>query len=668
MAESVVIPLRLRPVAPGGIVIALLIPAALFTMQQLRSVLPIELWWNALRQPSPTDIPVLIFMDVTLPRIVVSWLVGAALGLSGVLLQQALRNPLADVTTMGVSSGAYLALTAATLFAPFVLDWGQEWVALAGGGLAACAVLLLSLGAGFSVSSIILSGLSLSLLCGALGATLTIMNHEILNTLYVWQSGSLVQNGWSNVDYLLPRLALCGLAAAVLVRPLSLFDLDEAQARALGAPAALLRASGIALGVAIGAMTVSAAGVIGFIGLAAPNLARTLGARTWAQRLLWAPLLGALLLWLADQLVQRLAFLGHQFPTGSATALLGAPLLLWLLLRRREAGSTSPAMQHPVTYRHANPIIVLASSVAVFGLCVIVALAFGRDVDGWRWLSFESAQTILPWRWPRVAAAASAGAMLAVAGTLLQRMTANPMASPEVLGVSSGAALGVILLLLVIPDFTLPAMFAAALAGGIATLAGLVALNWRTGFSSDRLLLVGVAIAGISSAFAAVLLSSGDPRSAVLLAWMSGSTFRVSPADAITACLFAVVALCAVPLTARWLDLLSVGNDAARSLGVSIVPSRFCLLSTAAGLTAMATLIVGPLSFVGLMAPHIIRMLGLQRPLQQIAATAAVGAIILVTADWLGRNMLFPWQLPAGLVAALVGAPCFLELMRRRRP
>lgn len=665
MADGIaVMEVRWHGVLPAFLLCAAIAASAL-SAHELSSILPARLWWHALVSPG-SDVQMLIFAEAAVPRIVVCWLAGAALALAGVLLQAALCNPLADTTTLGTASGAYLALAACSVYAPALLGEGQEWVALAGAAGAGAVVVAIARGAGFAPVTVILVGLTLNLLCGALGAGLAILNHETLSTLFVWQSGSLVQNGWTNAIGLLPRVALAGAMAALIQRPLATLDLGDQHARAIGVPAGLVRFLAIILAIALGAFTVSTVGVVGFVGLAAGHLARRMGARTLRQRLLWAPVVGALLLWLTDQVVQVI-FLHGELPTGSATALLGAPLLLWIMMRRREMARAPLHPLTPIGPRSSRPIVVVLVLVVVLCACCLLALAFGKGAEGWSLLTPASAPGILPWRAPRVAAAAGAGVLLALAGTLMQRMTGNQMASPEMLGVSSGAALGVIALLLIMPGFHRPAMMLAAFAGAAATLGAIIAFNWRSHFAPERLLLAGVALATLFSGFAAVLLTSGDPRTTVLLAWMSGSTYRVTASDAAVAVILAAAMLGAACLGARWLEVLPLGDDTAGSLGVGRMKSRLVLLLIASIATASATLIVGPLSFVGLMAPHMARRLGMQRALPQLAGAASIGGGLLVAADWLGRNLLFPWQIPAGLVCALIGGPLFLLLMWQRR-
>ncbi|MGB9098813.1 iron chelate uptake ABC transporter family permease subunit, partial [Erwinia sp.] len=126
-----------------------------------------------------------------------------------------------------------------------------------------------------------------------------------------------------------------------------------------------------------------------------------------------------------------------------------------------------------------------------------------------------------------------------------------------------------------------------------------------------------------------------------------------------------VILLALVPLCRRWLTLLPLGGETARSLGVALKPSRFALLLLAAGLTAAATLTIGPLSFIGLMAPHIVRMLGFRRAVPQVVMAALMGGGLMAIADWCGRIVAFPNQIPAGLLATFIGAPYFVYLLRK---
>jgi len=264
-----------------------------------------------------------------------------------------------------------------------------------------------------------------------------------------------------------------------------------------------------------------------------------------------------------------------------------------------------------------------------------------------------------------VLAAAGAGLLLALAGTLIQRVTGNPMASPEVLGISSGTAMGLIAALYWLPQAGTPTLLGLGALSALATLALLVALNRRQQFRAAPLLLSGVAITALFDAVRSIVLAGGDPRVQQVLAWLSGSTYYLDLPTALGVLGLATVLLLAVLPLSRWLDLLGLGAPAALSLGVAVVRVRLLVLALVALITAGATLVVGPLSFVGLLAPHLARLLGLARARAQLVGAGLVGAVLMVMADWLGRQWLFPQEIPAGLMASLLGGAYFLWGLRR---
>ncbi|WP_082805224.1 Fe(3+)-hydroxamate ABC transporter permease FhuB [Pseudomonas sp. BMS12] len=631
----------------------------------LSARLPAAQWLSAAFAPDSNDMRQLILHFSWLPRLCMALLCGAVLALSGVLMQQVLRNPLASPTTLGVASGAQLGLLIATLWAPWVLELGREWVALAGGGLATLLVFALAWRRGLAPLTLILAGLVVTLYLSALNIALMLVQQQDLDAVFIWGSGSLSQNSWGGIQLLLPRLAVGLLLILPLLRPLALLELDDSGVKSLGVPLRFLRFTTLVLAVYLTACTVSVVGVIGFIGLAAPALVRLLGARTLAQRLLWAPLLGGLLLCVTDLAIQRLAgALAELVPTGAATALLGAPLLLWLLPRLRLPGGQPHSGDGQHFPRHPLPAHRLLPLLLLLACALLLALGLGQGTHGWQWSLVDG--TLLEWRWPRVMAAASAGCMLALAGCMIQRLTGNPMASPEVLGISAGAALGLIALLFLLPYSGPLAQLALGGLGAGLTLLLLLGLSRRSGFAPERVLLIGISITALFDALQVILLAGGDPRGQNLLGWMSGSTYFVGPQMALWVLGCSLVLLLVALPFGRWLELLPLGDGTPRALGVPLGRSRFALLLLAALLTAGATLIVGPLSFIGLLAPHLARLLGLARAVPQLLGAALLGALVMVVADWLGRTLLFPAQLPAGLLASLLGGAYFMLCLYRR--
>ncbi|WP_323892752.1 Fe(3+)-hydroxamate ABC transporter permease FhuB [Aeromonas caviae] len=633
---------------------------------ELSRQLPGALWWQALFSPELDDARQAVVHFSWLPRLAICLLAGAALGLAGTLMQQVLRNPLASPTTLGVASGAQLALMMVTLLAPSWLLIGREWIAMAGGSLAMGLVFALAWRRQLNPVVIVFAGLVINLYLAAISMGLLLFFQEELKGLLVWGSGSLAQNSWSGVGYLLPRLLLAAMLAAVLVRPLAVLELDDASARSLGVSLKHLRLAGLGLAVFVTACVVSVVGLIGFIGLAAPAMVRLLGVRKLAQRLLWAPILGALLLAATDLLLQTLSrFWPVLIPTGAMTALLGAPLLLWLIPRLGIKQSAPKANSSLQLARHPAPTRLVGLMVLGLAAAVIASLLFGQGMGGWGWPSWLRWQAQLEWRLPRTLAAGAAGVLLALAGTLLQRVSNNPMASPELLGVSGGTFMGVIAAALLLPALPLPMMLLGGLVGAFACLLLLVLINRRNGFQPERILLSGIAITALFEPLQAIALANGDLRVQQLLSWMSGSTYYVTQPVALALVVLALLMLAACLLVSRWLDLMPMGPAVATALGIHLGRAQLTILLLVAVLTASATMVIGPLSFAGLLAPHLARLMGLVRARGHLLGAAGCGALLMVSADWIGQQILFPQEVPVGLVSTLLGGAYFMWCLRR---
>ena len=666
-----------RPQSPAAATLALAVATLLLAGFVVAE--PLEALWAttppATMPPATTpsalassgyDIGRMVFLYADLPRLAMALLCGGALAASGAILQQALRNPIASPTTLGIDAGARLALALATLWSPTLLGLGRDIVALAGSATSTLLVFLL-VRRNFTAVSLVLAGLVVSLYCGALAAILVLLKDRYLVSLFIWGAGSLAQQSWQPTLDLIARLAILVVPTVLLIRPLSLLDLDDAGVASLGLKVAHLRIAAVGLAVLLAGFVASSVGVIGFVGLVAPILARLAGARKFGARLVWSTAIGALLLLATDCAVTLISGVSSEFlPTGAVTAVFGSPLLLLLLPKLRALAP--PAMVSRVTSSHrpsgrALPIL-LALAVLVL---VAIVLLLGRDGAGnWQILPVAEWNAVLPWRGPRLIAGCGAGAMVAVAGFILQRLTGNEMASPEVLGVSAGVAFAFALSLFVANDLGLAAESLVAALGGLAVLMAILAYGRRTGFSPETILLAGIAINALLDAVVGVLAASGDPRAFILVDWLGGSTQGMTMADAIPVAIAAVVLVALSLPTARWLSILPLGAPRSAALGVPLSKARLCLLVLAALLTAAATPIIGPLTFVGLMAPHIVRFLGVRRSVPALLGSALAGAGIMALADFIGRTAAFPYQLPTGLVAALVGAPVLLFLLGRK--
>jgi iron complex transport system permease protein len=250
----------------------------------------------------------------------------------------------------------------------------------------------------------------------------------------------------------------------------------------------------------------------------------------------------------------------------------------------------------------------------------------------------------------------------------VQSTVRNPLAEPGVLGITAGAGLGAVAVVTSGAAGGRPLLIAMAVLTGLATFAVIALLAWRGGLLPDRFVLIGIGCGYSLSAVSTFLLLRADPWDTPrIFTWLSGTTYGRSLPDSAPV---AVALLIAVPVLLgmqRRLDLLAIDDDTPRILGVRLEGSRFTLLGIAAVLAAVSVVAVGVVGFVGLIAPHLARALVGARHGRVIPVSMLLGALLVGVADVLGRTLISPAQLPAGLMIALVGAPYFVWLLRRSR-
>ncbi|MCG6871503.1 MAG: iron ABC transporter permease [Gammaproteobacteria bacterium] len=266
-------------------------------------------------------------------------------------------------------------------------------------------------------------------------------------------------------------------------------------------------------------------------------------------------------------------------------------------------------------------------------------------------------------RLPRVLAALGVGACLGLAGSLLQVLLRNPLADPYVLGVSGGAAVGALLALL--GGMAAVAVSGSAFAGALASTALVFGLGRGAGaWSTTRLLLTGVILAAGWGALVSLILSlSPSSRLHSLLYWLMGD-LSLAAGGRWTLLLVAVALAVAMP-QARALNLLARGSQAAAVLGVNVNRLRGLCFVSASALTAVAVSVAGSIGFVGLIVPHLVRLLSGADHRTLLINAALAGGLFLLLADLVARTVLLPRELPVGAVTALLGVPLFLVLLRR---
>ncbi|MEV3985583.1 iron ABC transporter permease [Nonomuraea sp. NPDC049758] len=618
-----------------------------------------------------------------LPRLLAAVSVGVALGAAGALLQSVARNALASPDTLAVSNGAYLAVVLAATFGlslPAVLSGGLSFL----GGLAAAAlVLALSAGGRTGTTRLILAGSATALALQSATTLLMILFREENTGLFAWGSGSLVQSDLGGVTQMAPVIVVAVGAAVALGSRLDILGLGDDTASVLGVDVRRLRLTVVVLAVLLSAAAVTVAGPVGFVGLCAPVVVRLLARRLpglGRHRVLvpLSALAGVVVLLAADVALRFVlgARAGVDVPPGVVTAMLGAGVLMWLARRHRDAG---PA-RRPPTVRAAGPgraafAAILLSGTALLVLAVVLGLLGGDtwlllgDVANWlRGRTGRALTYVLDQRWPRVAAAVLAGAALAVSGAAFQAVSRNPLAEPGVLGITAGAGAAAVATLTLVPMAGIAAVSGAAGAGALAAFALVHLLAWRGGLSSDRLVLMGVGAHALFNAVTVLIIVKSDPwNTAKALTWLSGSTYGRVPAQLLPVAAALALFLPLALWLRRDLDLLALDEDTPRVLGVPLEPVRLLALGGAVLVTSTAVSAVGVVGFVGLVAPHAARALVGGRHVRLLPAAAVLGAVLVSLADTLGRTVIAPAQVPAGLVTSLLGTPYFVWLLWRSR-
>ncbi|MCG7409448.1 iron ABC transporter permease [Paenibacillus sp. ACRRX] len=275
---------------------------------------------------------------------------------------------------------------------------------------------------------------------------------------------------------------------------------------------------------------------------------------------------------------------------------------------------------------------------------------------------------IMQFRLPRIVAAILIGAALAAAGALLQGVIRNPLASPDLLGITGGASVAVVAFMTFVTGYSIHWVPFIAIGGALVTATINYVLAWKKGVSPFRLVLIGIGISTAMGALTTFLLISGPAYlAAQVLNWMTGSIYGTNWSYVEMLWPWVAVFIPLSLLLAKELNVQSLGEDVARGLGSRIQLSRMILLFYSVALAGAAVGVAGTISFIGLMAPHIARRIVGNSYKIIIPVSAFIGAIILLLADLAGRMLFQPLDIPAGVFTAGIGAPFFMYLLFKRK-
>ncbi|WP_026688421.1 iron ABC transporter permease [Alteribacter aurantiacus] len=601
-----------------------------------------------------------IVLSLRLPRLAIGIVAGGALAVSGAALQTLTRNPLASAGTLGINSGAFFFVVASMIFFPGVLGAYPFLTSLCGAVLAATLVVFLS-GKQMNPVRVALTGMIVSLFFASLTGALQLLFENQTNGLFLWGAGTLVQMNWNGVLFSAPIIGAGFIGILLLSKPLNTFSLGEDIAASLGQRVLAVKLTTWGLAIVMAAATVSVVGPIGFVGLMAPHIVKMMGIKGHFQIFVHSFLWGATLLIGADVL-GRMVQPAQEIPVGAMTALLGSPWLLYLAWKTakalkqgdRQMGGTRAPMRMKVII----PILVASSAVVI-----LIAYSYNALSGGFDW----SGSAVWTFRAPRVMTAFLVGVMLAVAGVLFQGVLRNPLADASVIGVTSMGGAGAMLLLIMFPALPPKYLPIGAMIGAMTALAIILFTAWKNNFQPILVALIGIAISAFGSAVIQIFVVKANLSVASALVWLSGSTYGNGWGSVQMASLLLFILLVPALYLTRNLDGLLFGDDVAQGLGMNVRYVRLGALFTAVAVSTAAVSIVGTIGFIGLVAPHIARRLTGYKHFPLLLVSGLLGGLLLVVADFIGRVVIAPKDIPSGLVVALIGTPYLLYLLRKMK-
>ncbi|UQV23200.1 Fe(3+)-hydroxamate ABC transporter permease FhuB [Vibrio sp. J383] len=601
---------------------------------------------------------------VNLPRLVMAILVGATLGTIGSLFQQLTQNRMMSPLTLGTSSGAWLGLVILNVVAPMLVAQYSVWFALVGALLAMGLIVSIVGIKNMSGLPIVLAGMAVNLLLGAFATAIILLNDQYAQNLFVWGAGDLGQNGWEQVLWLMPKLLPIFAIFLLAPRVLTLLSIGTEGAAARGLNIGATFFVLMAVGVWLVSVSITSVGVISFIGLIAPNIARHVGFLKAKSELVASCVLGALLLCVTDSLAIFLAQWSlDMIPTGTATAVIGAPALI-IIARKQMSAQDQLFFSMPKGPKSISSLAYFLLGLMIFGLFALSALSQPSSDMGYFVIPDAFEWSI---RWPRMLTAIFAGGGLAVAGVILQRLVYNPLASPDILGVSASAVLALIFSSLFM-GYSIHSLSPwVAFLGSAIALCLLLFLGKKHQFAPSILILTGISLTAVLEALVQFSLTRVGEGKYTLLAWLAGSTYRVEPESAVIMTIVITACIGVSLLLSRWVTLIATGRQFASARGLNINIAYVALLCIVAILCSVVTTTMGPVAFVGLLAPHIAAMVGARLVREQIILSFLIGAALMLFADWLGQVVVFPAQLAAGTLVSIIGGSYFIFLLLKSR-
>ena len=326
------------------------------------------------------------------------------------------------------------------------------------------------------------------------------------------------------------------------------------------------------------------------------------------------------------------------------------------------------------TLSSSKKICMILTTVFVLCFTILISLRIGSIdisfkelIDG-MFLSKQSNNFLIirDLRMPRVLSAVLIGGNLAVAGALLQTTMKNPLADPGIIGISSGASLGAIAVMVIFTDL-IKYKIIIAFIGGIIAACLVYLIGEDKGFSPVRIILAGVCVNSILNALSSMVTVFNSEGVSSIQTWLLGSLVNVTWNDFKILALYTIVGIALCLLVIKSCDLMGLGDKTAQSLGLNVNRVRVMITFVAVFLTSISTGVGGVISFVGLVIPHICRFLIGSSHKFLIPFSYFMGGFLLLVADTVSRNIFRPYEIPVGLTMCLVGGPFFIYILRRSK-
>ena len=599
----------------------------------------------------------ILLNEITIPRIIGCFIGGSSLALSACILQIIYRNPLLSSSTLGIVSSVKMVMILILIFAPnmliqnqFILQYIYTLFIF---------FIIVKISKNMGQNSIIILGMFIGFIQSSITALLTLYNQRWIDSIFFWQLGDVLDGSWENIAYLSLFIIPAFLILFFMKKHLQALVLDKEELISIGINVKLLHIILIVLSIYISVAVISLFGVIGFVGIIAPNLVRMFKVSNVKSMIVVSSFVGAWLVMIADFITQIIdkydlvqGFMS--LPAGLFTSVLGGLIIIYMFMQRNFFDITN----HKI---NISPITYNISYFVWIGVFVIIISSFymGHDnistIDIYNYIYGGVESFSISERLNRLILSITTGAGLSLCGAILQRLLHNPLASPEVLGVSSISFFVVVVAFVFFP-FSLNS-YTMIFAGIFGALIGLMIISCvliYKNLSTSAIILVGISLLAIFSALTDILIVFSSSKQTQILQWVNGSFDSVSNDIANGVVVIVLISSIILLSLSRLFMVLPLGRTTNTSVGVNynfyyILVLFFCVVIIGSVSTA-----IGPFSLIGLISPYFARIITTVNHKFYNINSMMIGAGLLSLSDGLNRSLHSFLPIPTGIILTLL--------------